>query len=101
MKRFLALLVLGVLAILSLASVPQASAKSTEVVSIVCTPADAISFLNFTEAFTAAQLATFTTCAVTTKLLIRDFHYRLRFVEENATAAGDEYYLLIKGGEDD
>ena len=103
MKRFLALLVLGVLAILSLASVPQAAAATnSSAAAFVCTLSTDTS-----SATTATGPATPVTgfpaaapfsCVENDKALT-DAHFKLKAVAPDAI--GNVYELWIKGGGDD
>ena len=102
MKRFLALLVLGVLAILSLASVPQAAAATnSSAAAFVCTlSTDTSSATTATGPATpVAGFGSGNSCVVNDKALT-DAHFKLKAVE-TAGAADTVYELWIKGGGDD
>ena len=110
MMRFLALLVLGVLVTfaLSLASVPQASTASTDLVILECNPpgypnhatGDAIVgfFATSTPAPTTA-LALGGECGTAIKGLIKDDHYRLKTstaVDQRGAGGDPTIYLFFQ-----
>ena len=103
MKRFLALLVLGVLAILSLASVPQASAASREVVGFQCnTSNDTITITTYSTTDPVNAPLVGTSCTNNDKILVGK-HYRLAALSGGLGTGfeGFVYELFIRGGGDD